>query len=859
MGRFWLIFGALVWLLPLQGQEPAKAAEKKTETAADGSKPENLLGRVNAAGGEARRNENIFITAINNNAQRESGIRVGMTATPVTELKAESRYYGAELGVSPTGSIHLGAQRIGNGLHGGVYWTHSNSAFTARSFFQVGGVRPARENAWGARVSIPLWTGSFLGLEGSHETRSGFVNGNVLVPLANERTCLSPDPQICAVVNRYFAAWPNVAPNRPDIEQRTLNTNAPQSILTQTASPRWEQVWGRHRVTARHAWTGQQVDAFQLVAGQNPDTTTRSHDARLTWTYTAGPRTNFDVSTGFQRATSLLAPEPNAVGPQVVIGTAFERLGPISSVPLDRMQNRYRGAFRGQHIAGKHTLSAGFEYGRLQFNGREASANRGNIFFRNDFGRDAITNFRLGVPNRYSFGAGEMMRGFRRHEWAFFAQDTYRVTNSFVLNLTLRWQPQLPLNEVDGLNDIAFNCDCNNVGPGVGFAWRLPRGWGLMRAGYSIQFGEILPATLTQVRWNPPGFQKVENQRPPLLNLLEGVVLDPNARATVFEYPRNLATPYSQQYTLMWQPPLSGRYGSLELAYVGSRTWKLLYLQYLNRARNLPGLESTTANINLRRPSEDYFDYRYIFNLPRAYYDAGKVTYTLPTRGGWTVNGSYWFSKAIDTGATFVNIAAGEDAMQGHAQVENGVIQDLKGVSNFHQAHAALATVSYQVPRQVKWLQDWRVSAVAVGRSGTPFTLTTGSDAPGYGNVDGVTGDRPHLLDPRVLGKTMSHPDVAPQLLPASAFAFLRPGDERGNIGVNTFRRAPLRNLNLAVERRFLLGRDKSLAFRAESINATNTPQFAEPVADLSNPAFGKITNTLNDGRNVRFTLSVDF
>ena len=47
--------------------------------------------------------------------------------------------------------------------------------------------------------------------------------------------------------------------------------------------------------------------------------------------------------------------------------------------------------------------------------------------------------------------------------------------------------------------------------------------------------------------------------------------------------------------------------------------------------------------------------------------------------------------------------------------------------------------------------------------------------------------------------------------------------------------------------------------FRAESINFFNTPQFADPNPDLSSPAFGKITNTLNDGRSFQFTLQLRF
>jgi hypothetical protein len=36
---------------------------------------------------------------------------------------------------------------------------------------------------------------------------------------------------------------------------------------------------------------------------------------------------------------------------------------------------------------------------------------------------------------------------------------------------------------------------------------------------------------------------------------------------------------------------------------------------------------------------------------------------------------------------------------------------------------------------------------------------------------------------------------------------------------------------------------------RGEAYNLTNTPQFEEPQRDFSLPSFGRITNTLNDGR----------
>jgi hypothetical protein len=849
----------LLWLALLLADDPPKPKEEARPIAAQATTtaaPANLLGRTDTQAGEARRNENLFITAIDNNAAKESNNRLGTTATAVEDFSTAARYFGAEFGLAPTALLHLARSKSSGATNGAVQWSHANSIFAARSFFQVGGVKPARENGFAGRLSMPLWRNAFLSVEGGADIRRGFVNGNVLVPKASERSCLATDPAICAVIDRFFRAYPNEAPN---VGERSLNTNAAQAIDTVSSSARLDQVLGKHRWNARHTWTNQQVDAFQLVAGQNPDTTTKAHDARMTWTYQRGPASVLDVSAGFNRARTLLVPEPNAVGPQVQIGTALEKLGPASQIPVDRIQNRYRLAARYQTTIGMHTLSVTGDLGRLHFNGREASSNRGNIYFRNDFGRDALTNFRLGVVNRYSFGVGEIGRGFRRWETGFGVSDNWRVHPRLLLNYGLRYQPQMGIREVNGLNDIPFDCDCNNAAPFLGFALRGPKGWGVFRGAYATQYGEVFPATLQQLRWNPPGFQKIENQKPPLLNLLEGIVLDPNARAIVFRYPRDLRTPYSHQYNFAWQTPLPRSLGNLTLSYVGSRTWKLLYMQYLNRAEPHPRLDQITATINDRRPDPRYFDYREVGNTSRAYFDAARVNYSLPTRRGLTVEASYWFSKAIDLGSTYLNIAAGDDASQGHSQTATGIAADLKGTSLFDQRHAVLSRVTYVLPSRHWLARGWRLSSVFLAKSGLPFNVITGSDAPGYGNVDGVTGDRPNILRPEILGRTIGHPDDAPRLLPREAFGCIAPTDPRGNLGVNVFRRAGFRNLNLGLERRFPLRQDRALAFRGESINALNTPQFADPIADLSNPSFGQINNTLNDGRAFRFTLSLEF
>ena len=57
--------------------------------------------------------------------------------------------------------------------------------------------------------------------------------------------------------------------------------------------------------------------------------------------------------------------------------------------------------------------------------------------------------------------------------------------------------------------------------------------------------------------------------------------------------------------------------------------------------------------------------------------------------------------------------------------------------------------------------------------------------------------------------------------------------------------------MNAAVSREFRWrnGGEKALILRGEAFNLANRPQFDEPQRNLTSPAFGKITNTLNDGR----------
>ena len=138
-------------------------------------------------------------------------------------------------------------------------------------------------------------------MNASQTKNRGQVNGNVLVPALDERTPVTTDPELLPIDSRILESYPAVAPNRTDINPRALNTNAPQNINNDRISGTFDQSAGNNRITARYGLVRQKVDAFQFVAGQNPNTITQNHQSRMTWTRTFSPKTTVDFTLGFDR------------------------------------------------------------------------------------------------------------------------------------------------------------------------------------------------------------------------------------------------------------------------------------------------------------------------------------------------------------------------------------------------------------------------------------------------------------------------------------------------------------------------------------------------------------------------------
>ena len=103
-------------------------------------------------------------------------------------------------------------------------------------------------------------------------------------------------------------------------------------------------------------------------------------------------------------------------------------------------------------------------------------------------GATGLQSYGLGIPTTYIQGIGQSNQPFDNLPFAFFAQDSWRVTSKLTLNYGLRYDFEVsplfaPATSVNAAAEKALGViegiprDSNNVAPRIGVAWD-PKGDG---------------------------------------------------------------------------------------------------------------------------------------------------------------------------------------------------------------------------------------------------------------------------------------------------------------------------------------------------------------------------------------------
>jgi hypothetical protein len=148
-------------------------------------------------------------------------------------------------------------------------------------------------------------------------------------------------------------------------------------------------------------------------------------------------------------------------------------------------------------------------------------------------------------------------------------------------------------------------------------------------------------------------------------------------------------------------------------------------------------------------------------------------------------------------------------------------------------------------------VRDWELSGVVTLQSGLPLAVTQVTN---FNSFAGFGTHRPNrIADPNLPASQQT----TAQFFNTAAFT-VAPQFTLGNSSRNPVRGPQYRNADLAIIRRVTFDESKSLQFRAEIFNLTNTPPLGAPNVVLGSGGFGSITSA-GDPRVIQFGLKFEF
>jgi hypothetical protein len=619
---------------------------------------------------------------------------------------------------------------------------------------------------------------------------------------------------------------------------------------------------------------------------------------RLSWTI--NPTTTNVFTDGFSRNQIITYPTGAASSrnginiPEVLPGNLFNAPPDITisgysnigvGAPNPNVNNVYEWKDDLSHVAGSHTLQAGFDIMRLQKFDRGAVNTQGAFTFNGNYTGNAAADFLLGDAYSYTESSLNPNGYFFSNSYEMYFQDDWKVTSQLTLNLGLRWTmfKDAPIgyekyNNIAGFSPALYNLaeapalmsngqivngtgnSLNGIftpmnlqgqdlprslakphydmpGPRIGFAWTPSKdGKTVVRGGYGI-FYHWDNTNAENYRNNIPFTTSVSIYNTSLSNPAGGTnrVFPPNLQA----FDANNLYPSVQQWSFGIQRQLPLQL-VLSATYVGNHAVHLDEEPNLNQPQPSLAVASGAVNVNTVRPYLGYGTITYDERNGSASYNALQVVVNRRVGSGLFVQANYSWSKSLV-----------------YAFGQNPFVQpNEEGLNSYDQPQNFTFSFVYALPffkGRSGWMKaalgGWETSGNATFTSGFPLTVTVSGDRAGVG---GGT-QRPNVVAPLVTtGNVFGYFNT-------SAFA-LEPLGTFGNEGSNILRGPGISDdLNLNVFRNFRLGSEQRyLRIGGEFFNAFNHANFSSVGTTYGSATFGNLTGAL-DPRQVQLSAKLVF
>jgi outer membrane receptor protein involved in Fe transport len=540
---------------------------------------------------------------------------------------------------------------------------------------------------------------------------------------------------------------------------------------------------------------------------------------------------------------------------------------------------------------GPHTVKFGGDIVRQAMNRHELGNGSGSFSFAggptqvrggpasNQF--NSFATFLLGLPTGVSKSIIPFENNFTRSrnwQFSFFVRDQWQVSPRFTASLGVRYD-HFPMGTrtsrgmerydletntmlICGVGSIPTDCGYDmgpgNLSPRVGLAYRLTDtvvvrgGYGLNYDPYPLAFVRNLlgnypssiSLSLPTVAFQPAGRLADGIPEIPVPDISSGVIPVPtnvSARALPDEPKRGRI----HSWNLTLQAELPGGFTG-QAGYVATRQREINQIMDANAGQVI-------GAGNAGRPLFQTFGRTaatgILSNPGWIDYDSLQTALTRRMANGLQATIAYTWSKTFGICCdTLSDNAPRVQALEYFDLNEARMPQDRP--HNFQASFVAELPFGEGKP----FLNDggmgsvllggWQVNGLLSFYSGTPFTITasgTSLDLPGSNQVADQLKDTVEIL-----GNVS--PEQNQRWFDTTAF---RPVTEErfGTAGFNRMRGPGFGNFDLSVFRSFPLGANRTLQFRFEIFNLTNTPHFSNPQGSVNASNFGVITGTANTGR----------
>jgi len=588
----------------------------------------------------------------------------------VQEFQVNASGYGAETGRAGGGVINVITRSGTNSFHGAAFWFLRDRSMNANTFLNNRDRRPRQPyhfNQFGANLGGPIKKDKaffFFNYDGQRNTGPN----EVFFPFAPPTDELSQ--RAVAEISRHLQPYTTKQDNN-------IYTAKIDYIISPT-----QNISGRyngHRFRGQNFENGGPRSALSRTGNSNVFT----DNVAINYTKTFG--TNMVWDSRFIILKDDLPGTANSTEPETNIrqgGVAFLSFGRNSFSPRFTVTKRYQPINTLTYMRGRHTYKVGFD---LNFE-------RIENFFPGNFGGvwtfDSLADFASRRPFSFTQAfAGPGTDGPNTfpniNEYAFFMQDSWRVSDRLTLNYGIRYdlfdyaQPKIrnpnPQLISGGLDTARLNKDRNNWAPRFGFAYKLNRGGSIvMRGGYGVFYGRT-PTIMVSTAHSQNGIQvqtyTLQANFPQYPNLLTSI---PSASRVIDIY--TFAPEYVQPQTHQWNYNLEFQLGkdyALTLGYLGVRGVHLSRTRDINlfpaepqQGRFADGTPVTFLRRPATRPNPAFRRISLFDSGADSYYHGGFIQVTKRFARNFQMLTSYTWSKVIDTvpDQTSVVVGTGDEA-----------------------------------------------------------------------------------------------------------------------------------------------------------------------------------------------------